>query len=353
MQYSLSFFDGRALGGWVQALFAAMDIFPRRLYTGGMNIPNEAAVHKVLSQWKTDRGAGHSVRRFSTGNQHYVYDVLLQGGCRAVVRLSAPEQRNVARAAAYWNEQLRKLGLPLPEILWSDLEGTFPCLILQRLPGRDLGAEIHAMSQAQRDKLAWQLMDCQKIVGSLPMSRRYGYAREPELAPHESWMDFLLAELRRASGAGTNWNARLEHAIRSQAGELEAVQPRAFLHDITTKNVIVEHGSLSGIVDVDDLCYGDPLWHIALTRMGLLSIDAGDLGYVESLLEHGGWEAGFHTLDLYTALMALEFISELTRDSNGNPMDRSAALVAGRDPGGIAAKARSQGLKDSNPTLRK
>ena len=40
---------------------------------------------------------------------------------------------------------------------------------------------------------------------------------------------------------------------------LEAVPPLPFLDDLTTKNVLVDGGRLSGVVDVDVVCFGDPL----------------------------------------------------------------------------------------------
>ena len=47
--------------------------------------------------------------------------------------------------------------------------------------------------------------------------------------------------------------------VSAARAELDALSPVPFLHDTTTKNVIVTpEGSFSGIVDVDDLCFGDP-----------------------------------------------------------------------------------------------
>ena len=62
-------------------------------------------------------------------------------------------------------------------------------------------------------------------------------------------------------------------AIMSKAQvELDALPPTPFLHDTTTKNVIVTPaGSFSGIVDVDDLCFGDPRYAVALTSAALLA----------------------------------------------------------------------------------
>ena len=55
---------------------------------------------------------------------------------------------------------------------------------------------------------------------------------------------------------------------------LSKVSPTAFLDDTTTKNVIVsEKGELSGICDLDEMCFGDTLHSLAITKMSLLLIE--------------------------------------------------------------------------------
>jgi aminoglycoside phosphotransferase (APT) family kinase protein len=62
---------------------------------------------------------------------------------------------------------------------------------------------------------------------------------------------------------------RLVSATRAQ---LDSLPPIPFLHDTTTKNVIVTPGgTFSGIVDVDDLCFGDPRYVVALTLASTLN----------------------------------------------------------------------------------
>ena len=58
--------------------------------------------------------------------------------------------------------------------------------------------------------------------------------------------------------------------VTKARGELDSQPPIPFLHDTTTKNVIVTpEGAFSGIVDVDDLCFGDPRYVVALTLPSL------------------------------------------------------------------------------------
>jgi hypothetical protein len=95
-----------------------------------------------------------------------------------------------------------------------------------------------------------------------------------------------------------------------------AIQPAPFLDDTTTKNVLVDHGRLSGVVDVDQLCFGDPLFTIGLTNMALLA-DGLDVDYVEhwmNLLNLGKQQR--QTVEAYTLLFCVDFMSELGQRFN-------------------------------------
>ena len=51
--------------------------------------------------------------------------------------------------------------------------------------------------------------------------------------------------------------------------ELRAIHARPFLWDASERNVIIDNNKIAGIVDVDDLCFGDPLFVLALTYVAL------------------------------------------------------------------------------------
>jgi hypothetical protein len=74
-----------------------------------------------------------------------------------------------------------------------------------------------------------------------------------------------------------------------------------FLHDTTTKNVIVTlEGTFSGIVDVDDLCYGDPRYVVALTLAALM-VSNCRLDYVDAWMRAANFRDD-HISRLYVAL---------------------------------------------------
>ncbi|MGE3684706.1 MAG: phosphotransferase family protein [Bdellovibrionales bacterium] len=291
------------------------------------SIPNELNASRVV-----ESVTGHkvvSIRRFTTGNHHFVYDVLLTGGRNVVVRLTTPSERESMRGALVWNERLVNLGLPLPKIYYSDIDSPFPFLVMERFPGRDLGFEIGQMSEQQLRSLAKSLMKFQKTVGGLPTAGRFGYAIDPESARAESWMDALTSSIRRSRErieavgfVDIGCLKKFEELFSGCQEELRKVKATPFLHDITTKNVIVADGELSGIVDVDSLCYGDPLFQVGLTRMALLS-DGSDTRYIDFLLkEFGAYSEDL--LRLYTVVCGVGFLSELGQRFNGNTIAATA-----------------------------
>jgi len=175
------------------------------------------------------------VRRLLTGLCHYVFSATTSGEETFVVRIATSATKHLLAGGVYWNNFLRPLGIPLPEILAADLEPSeiqFPFVILERLRGTDLCAAYQTLS------------------------------------------------------------------------------------DTTTKNVLVDQGRFSGIVDVDQLCFGDPLLQSALTQTALLA-DALDVDYIEhwmNLLKLGKQQRLI--VAAYTLLFCIDFMSELGQRFN-------------------------------------
>jgi hypothetical protein len=258
-----------------------------------------------------------SVRRFPTGIGHWVYDVRMADGASIVVRLGTIDQRSDFVGALHWSKTLRPLGVPLPQLLdHGEFEG-HPYLALERLAGDDLGQVYGSLSSAERRSVAEEVCRVQRLVGALPHGTSYGFLRLPDERGHGSWSQVVEASLarsrRRIEAAGLLSLAPVER-VAAQAKRFEryfaGVRATAFLDDVTTKNVLVHAGKLSGIVDVDWLCFGDPLFTIGLTRTALLSMGA-DPDYTEhwcNVLELDAEQR--RVVRFYTALFCIDFMSE-------------------------------------------
>jgi len=291
----------------------------------------------------------HSVERFSTGAANYVYDVHGDGEAREmreariVVRFSTDRDQCVA--AVRWNQMLRPLGVPLPELLAYDFADdgeaseavAFPYMILAHVPGADLQAVYPTLSAGEKRALAHEIAAIQARVNILPQRTGYGYARAyDDPALHPTWEDVLLADLARSRQRIVAVGAIDAAQVDRVAAKLPAYRsyfaqmpPTPFLDDTTTKNVLVAGDKLSGLVDVDWVCFGDPLLTPALTRMALLS-----RGFATDYTDYwcaalGMDETRMRVLTLYTALFCVNFMSEL-----GQRFNKDAATPV--DPAKVA-----------------
>lgn len=277
--------------------------------------------------------AAQSVGRFTTGAANVVFEVTFVRAPPLVVRMARPQFRAACAGGAVLSRRLRPLGVPLPRLLHDGSGEPTPYLLLERLPGADLGRVVAGLSDASLRHVARCVVSAQRIVAGLPAAGRYGYAVEPDRAPHSSWSEVLRAHLRRSrdriAAAGLfdpGVAAAAGGLIDACAEALARVPPTPFLHDTTLKNVIVTaEGEVSGIVDVDDLCFGDPRYVVALTTTALMN-QAGSLRYVDHWLAEAG-SARDRLFWLYVALFVVDFMSEHGQPSNGNetpslPADR-------------------------------
>jgi hypothetical protein len=71
-----------------------------------------------------------------------------------------------------------------------------------------------------------------------------------------------------------------------------------------------------GVVDVDQLCFGDPLLTLGLTKMALHA-NANDVDYVEHWMNLLGLDKQLRqVVDAYTLLFCVDFMSELGQRFN-------------------------------------
>jgi aminoglycoside phosphotransferase len=271
------------------------------------------------------------VRRFGTGSHHYVFEATFKDREPVVVRIAAEHSRQAMAGAYELSQLLRPKGVPLPEIIAERLNHEFPHLVLERLPGADLGDVILGLSDSSLEAIAAEVATAQRITAKTAATDgRYGYGINPTTAPHPRWslvlQDNLARSRRRIVAAKLFDQSPVEAVAKMVAAacdELDAFAPIPFLHDTTTKNVIVtDGGAFSGIVDVDDLCFGDPRYVVALTLASLIAMD-GPIHYVDAWMNLAGYRYD-KIFRLYVALFIVDFMSEHGQAINGNVRPSSA-----------------------------
>ena len=293
-------------------------------------VPNSAIAADLAAAAVGRRPIG--LHRFGTGSQHYVFEATFEDRAPVVVRIAAEHGRAAMAGALKLSRLLRPRGVPLPRVIAEHLDHPFSHLVLERLPGTDLGDVISGLSDFSLQAIAAEIARAQQIVARTMPATRYGYGVTPADAPHARWSrvieDSLDRSRRRIATAGlfdpgvVDMVATLMSAVRPA---LDALPPTAFLHDTTTKNVIVTpQGAFSGIVDVDDLCFGDPRYVVALT-LAALRAHGRPTGYVDTWMNAAGLRAD-RIFRLYVALFIVDFMSEHGQAFNENlpPSSRDA-----------------------------
>jgi aminoglycoside phosphotransferase (APT) family kinase protein len=248
------------------------------------------------------------------GHNSVTYEVVLPERS-VIVRMN--QDARVFATTANNMEVLAALGLPTPTVLTVDTtlrRAPFAYMILEKIPGRDLRYELAAMSYEQMTRLAEQIVGFQRQVGQLPPGQGYGYVGIGEPGPYSSWCDVPDHRIAGRTVTGDDRIERLRDRIQNEKERFEpslrSVPPTCFLDDLTVKNVIVQHGELQGLVDFDCVCYGDPLFWLALTATVIVSdVGTRELFYFEELKRLWGLTPEQESvLALYAAGCALDFL---------------------------------------------
>jgi aminoglycoside phosphotransferase (APT) family kinase protein len=284
-----------------------------------------------------------TVERFTTGLKNWVYAARLADGDEVVIRLNRPGQGEHFAAAIRWQRLLAPRGVPLPILLAHDADppnGGYPYMIITRLPGRDLGAVYPELSADQKRGIAGRIATIQRSVGGLPPGPGFGFASgydDPALYSTWTALRADLARTRARLAAASLVDPTLADRVAARLPihetYLARVPPTPFLDDTTTKNVLIHNGELAGIVDVDCICFGDPLFAVALTRTALLSRNFAT-DYIDYWCANIDLRpASRAALDLYTALFCVGFLAEYGQRFNNEearPADERqiARLVA-------------------------
>ena len=265
------------------------------------------------------------IERLTTGQMHYVYKVSASEGAY-IVRMARSAE--TLKAGLYWLKKLHPLQLPLPKILHSCIEskgGLPPFFVLEYIKGKDLGHVYETLSSEEKKAIAEDIVAIQGKVQTLPKGKGYGWSRGEGHYPYGGWLELIHGELDKSKKkiADTGMaDPEFTELVRGRIAEFEdylsKVEPIAFLDDTTVKNVLIEDGRLQGIIDIECVCFGDPLFTPALTKMGILyDLPYADTEYIDfwcNALRLSGYQRKI--LDFYAAFFCIGFMGNIGKTFN-------------------------------------
>ena len=282
-----------------------------------MKIPTEQDAIRIVEEVTKEKVK--EIKRFSTGKAHYVYDIVTEKR-KLVARIAREDSIYYFEGALYWYPILQEKTVPLPNLIYSEIDPGkhgFAVMIMDRLPGKDLGDVYQTLTKEQKKELAKTIASFQLKVQKMPLGPGFGYAKSyKDSSLERNYIDVVYAHLERSRGRITDEKVisyalieKVKSIIDRHKEYFLAVEPRPFLDDTTTKNVIIDNGKLTGVVDVDFICFGDILQLIGLINMALLE-KKFETDYVDYLIEELKLDKEQKTiLNLYTLLSAVDFLT--------------------------------------------
>ena len=211
------------------------------------------------------------------GNEVYIVECEEE---KFIFRCSTEE--NAYTETIHWLKKLSTLELPIPKVLCSGSYEEYQYLILNYIEGEDIGLIYTQLTATEKKQIAKDVMEIQQKVACLQLD---------DVDASWSWYDFLNEMLDRAKERITQ-NGYFDRVKVTQVKKLMQsldiyfgqVKPVAYLDDISTKNLLIHNGKVSGVIDIDWMGVGDNLTFIAMTYVALKNMGC-ETDYIDYLLE--------------------------------------------------------------------
>ena len=218
-----------------------------------------------------------SIRRSPTGKFNDPYFV--EGGpVPLVLRVAPPDDRS--RMLFYEHRMMRqepglhaliraRTDVPAPAIVAHDFgraEIDRDYLLMERRPGTPISL-LERLTKDSFDEILRQVGRCLRQVHEIG-GDRYGYVGEHRpMEPQADWPSAfhimwheLLDDIERCGGYTPDEAAHMRHLLDRHARAFDRRIPASLLHmDVWAENILVdEEGRLTGLIDWDRACWGDP-----------------------------------------------------------------------------------------------
>lgn len=249
------------------------------------------------------------IERCTVGHGNYVYIVELADR-KVVVRCS--EETGAYQETIYWLKKLETIDIPVPRVLGKGVFEGYEYLILTYFEGQDIGLVYTTLTDEEKQEIAKKVVEIQNRVSALPLE---------DIPGDWSWKvsyveDVLNRAKERIITNGCYFEPEkvdwlMEVAKKPELAEyFETIKPVAYLDDISTKNLLIHEGRVSGVIDIDWMGVGDKLTFAAMTKMALMNMGC-DTDYVTYLLDEMHLnEVEKKVFAFYTLLYCVDFMGE-------------------------------------------
>ncbi len=244
------------------------------------------------------------IERCGVGIANYVF-IVSTAAEKFVLRCS--KDVNAYQDTVYWLNRLSVCEIPIPAVISQGSYQDDFYLILSYIRGDDLGNVYWKLNDSEKKQIAKEVIEIQRKVSRI----------EIKADAQWTWNRVVEEMLNRAEERikqNGYFDAAKIHIIRKLQQEiqeyLDTVRPIPYLDDISTKNLLIDQGKVSGIIDIDWMGLGDLLTFAAMTKVALLNMDL-DTKYVDYLLEEIHPDAAAYKAFLFYCLVyCVDFMGE-------------------------------------------
>ncbi len=245
------------------------------------------------------------------GFDNMVYIVETSGG-RLVVKFPTKQKRSKVLSEAWALRQWTRLGVPVPKVLDTGRD----YIIEEFVPGKQMGEA--DLSPTQTREVMEDLGRFAKKMHSV-RTRKFGYLIEEGVGGNETWTDFMDPFFKKIMTQlkvnrivdDKTLNRAMNFYVRNSEGPLEFDDPRLVHADLTQSNIVVDKGSIRGIIDATSAISGDPMFDVAVVNQNCYGTDLID-SFVQGYGKIDDERVLFYSL--YQSVWLAHFAAVQTRD---------------------------------------
>lgn len=207
-----------------------------------------------------------AVERVTIGICNEVYNVVMSKK-EIIARLGAEDY--FLKGSSKNIPILKEAGVVVPEILaedYSKKDVPYSYQFMSKLPGKDLGVVIENLTEEQLKIIAKEISDIFNKVATITASEKFGLVWGDFTEFSDSWtermkiwMDETVERGEKTEVLDKKMQSILFDLYEENRDYFDQVKPKMYLGDICSKNVMINDGIFSGIVDLDGMTQGDPL----------------------------------------------------------------------------------------------
>ncbi|MBD5527413.1 MAG: phosphotransferase [Lachnospiraceae bacterium] len=218
------------------------------------------------------------IERCSVGIANYVF-IVSTASEKYILRCSKDE--DAYKDTVYWLKKLSVCDISIPIVLSEGKYKDYSYLILSYIRGDDIGNVYYKLKDSEKKQIAKEVVEIQQKISRIDIQADAEW----------TWSCVVDEMLNRAEERieskhyfDINKIYTIKKLQQEIQGYLDKVPPTPYLDDISTKNLLIYEGKLSGIIDIDWMGLGDMLTFVAMTKVALLNMDL-DTKYIDYLLE--------------------------------------------------------------------